>query len=169
MLAYDFADPESGEQKAVFDLAWPNGIQEELSQPVAVLLNETADTLSIASQAGFRCFTETDDFKRYVQREILSLEVVLMSTVGQIERMTQARVVKLFRDTLGYDYLGDWEEREGNACIETDLLSAWLKKQGVRRGADHAGAAPALESGGRHRARASTTATGRSTTCCATA
>ncbi len=76
LLAYDFADSETGEQKAVFDLAWPNGIQEELSQPVAVLLNETADTLSIASQAGFRCFTETEDFKRYVQRDILALEVV---------------------------------------------------------------------------------------------
>ena len=75
LLAYDFADPESGEQKAVFDLAWPNGIQEELSQPVAVLLNETADTLSIASQAGFRCFTETEDFKRYVQKDILALEL----------------------------------------------------------------------------------------------
>ena len=42
MLAYDFADADTGEQKAVFDLAWPNGIQEELSQPVAVLLNESA-------------------------------------------------------------------------------------------------------------------------------
>jgi hypothetical protein len=76
VLAYDFADPESGEQRAVFDLAWPSGIQEELSQPVAVLLNEAADTLSIASRAGFRCFTETEDFKRYVQREILALEAV---------------------------------------------------------------------------------------------
>ena len=57
-----------------------------------------------------------------------------MSTVGQIEKRTQARVVKLFRDTLGYDYLGDWEEREGNACIETDLLTAWLKTQGVDEG-----------------------------------
>ena len=57
-----------------------------------------------------------------------------MSTVGQIERMTQTRVVKLFRDTLGYDYLDNWEEREGNACIETDLLSAWLKKRGVDEG-----------------------------------
>jgi type I restriction enzyme, R subunit len=54
-----------------------------------------------------------------------------MSTVGQIERQTQARVVKLFRDTLGYDYLGDWSERAGNACIETDRLAAWLRKQGV--------------------------------------
>ncbi len=33
MLAYDFADADTGEQRAVFDLAWPNGIQQELSQP----------------------------------------------------------------------------------------------------------------------------------------
>ena len=39
-------------------------------------VNESADTLSIASQAGFRCFTETEDFKRYVQKDILALEVV---------------------------------------------------------------------------------------------
>jgi len=34
-----------------------------------------------------------------------------MSTVGQIEKKTQRRIVKLFRDTLGYDYLGDWTDR----------------------------------------------------------
>jgi type I restriction enzyme, R subunit len=52
-----------------------------------------------------------------------------MSTVGQIERKTQQRVVKLFRDTLKYDYLGNWEERENNRNIESDLLRAFLKKQ----------------------------------------
>ena len=57
IMVYDFADPDTGAQKAVFDLAWPNGIQEELSQPVAVLLNEGAETIAFASQAGFRCFT----------------------------------------------------------------------------------------------------------------
>lgn len=70
--AYDFADPVTGEQKAMFDLAWPSGIQEELSQPVAVLLNEGNETLAIASQAGFRCFTAIPEFKRYVEAEILS-------------------------------------------------------------------------------------------------
>lgn len=56
-LAYDFADPATGEQKAVFDLAWPSGLQEELSRElVALLLNEGADTIGIASQAGYRCF-----------------------------------------------------------------------------------------------------------------
>ena len=54
-----------------------------------------------------------------------------MSTVGQIEKKTQQRVVKLFRDALHYDYLGDWTDRDGNANIEPELLRAWLKKQGV--------------------------------------
>ena len=74
MLAYDFADPGTGEQKAVFDLAWPNGIQEELSQPVAVLLNEGSEVIAIASQAGYRCFVSVAEFKRYVQSEIIVQE-----------------------------------------------------------------------------------------------
>ena len=35
ILSFDFTDMESGEQKAIFDLAWPEGIQKGLSQPVA--------------------------------------------------------------------------------------------------------------------------------------
>ena len=54
-----------------------------------------------------------------------------MSTVGQIEKKTQQRVVKLFREQLGYDYLGDWTEREGNRNIEEELLQRFLsEKQG---------------------------------------
>ena len=53
------------------------------------------------------------------------------STVGQIERKTQQRVVKLFRERLGYAYLGDWTDREGNANIEPDLLRGWLTRQRV--------------------------------------
>ena len=54
-----------------------------------------------------------------------------MSSVGQIEKKTQQRVVKLFLEKLGYDYLGDWTDRAGNRNIEPELLHAWLKKRGV--------------------------------------
>ena len=70
-LAYAFADEETGEQKAVFDLAWPEGIQPGLSQPVAVLLNESSDVIALASGAGYRCFTTPTDFRRYVEGEFL--------------------------------------------------------------------------------------------------
>lgn len=70
-LAFDFSDADTGEQKAVFDLAWRSGLQEELSQPVAVLLNEGAGTIAIASRAGFRCFTAVGEFQQYVRDEVL--------------------------------------------------------------------------------------------------
>jgi type I restriction enzyme R subunit len=53
-----------------------------------------------------------------------------MSTVGQPERATQNRVIALFRDELGYRYLGDWTDRPANSNIEQDLLSKWLTKRG---------------------------------------
>lgn len=49
-----------------------------------------------------------------------------MSNVGEIERRTQERIVKLFRELLGYRYLGDWEERENNSNIEEDILREYL-------------------------------------------
>src|SRR2546428_6151893 len=53
-----------------------------------------------------------------------------MSAVGQSERATQNRVIALFRDELGYRYLGDWTDRDGNSNIEAGLLSAWLTRRG---------------------------------------
>ena len=53
-----------------------------------------------------------------------------MSDVGKPERVTQNRVIKLFKEELGYDYLGDWQDRDGNSNIEEELLSNYLKKTG---------------------------------------
>ena len=58
-----------------------------------------------------------------------------MTSVGQREKVTQRRVVQLFREQLGYDYLGDWTDREGNRNIEEDLLRAFLRD---RQGYDEA-------------------------------
>ena len=67
-MSWDYVDPETGEQRAILDLAWPNGVQFELSEPVAVLLDETSELISLASSGGFRCFTSTAAFKAYVGR-----------------------------------------------------------------------------------------------------
>ncbi|WP_299010403.1 type I restriction endonuclease subunit R [uncultured Shewanella sp.] len=54
-----------------------------------------------------------------------------MSNVGQLERKTQNRVIRFFKEQLGYEYLGDWRARENNRNVETKLLSNWLSKRGV--------------------------------------
>lgn len=54
-----------------------------------------------------------------------------MSFVGQRERATQNRIVAFFQSALGYRYLGDWQDRDGNKNIETGLLTAWLQKRGI--------------------------------------
>src|SRR6267142_1558530 len=53
-----------------------------------------------------------------------------MSNLGQPERATQHRVITLFRDELGYRYLGDWTDRDGNSNIEEGLLADYLTKSG---------------------------------------
>src|SRR4051812_14453470 len=52
-----------------------------------------------------------------------------MSKIGQKERETQNRLIRLFNKQLGYDYLGNWEDRPGNSNVEEALLRAWLSKK----------------------------------------
>jgi type I restriction enzyme R subunit len=53
-----------------------------------------------------------------------------MSTVGQIERKTQDDVINLFKKNLGFEYLGNWEYRDGNANVEVELLTQNLLARG---------------------------------------
>ena len=53
-----------------------------------------------------------------------------MNQVGELERKTQRRVIRHFRDSLGYEYLGNWHERDDNRNIETEFLTKFLKRQG---------------------------------------
>lgn len=53
-----------------------------------------------------------------------------MSDIGKPERETQRRVLGLFRDELGYRYLGDWSDREDNSNIDQKLLTDYLRDRG---------------------------------------
>ena len=76
---YELADPDTGAPLAVLDLAWPDGLQPEYSDPVAVLLDEGPETLQIANDHGFRHFTNIDAFKRYAETDVLALEGAAIS------------------------------------------------------------------------------------------
>ena len=53
-----------------------------------------------------------------------------MSDIGKPERTTQNRVKTLFREELGYRFLGDWSDRAANSNIEELLLAEYLAKAG---------------------------------------
>lgn len=73
-LAFEIVDATNGEQQAVLDLAWPEGVQEGLTEPVALLLDEGEEVLALASSHGFRCFVEIEAFREYVTKEVLAEE-----------------------------------------------------------------------------------------------
>ena len=56
-----------------------------------------------------------------------------MSKIGKPERETQNRVIALFRDELGYRYLGDWTDRPENSNIEGGLLGGYLTGVGYSK------------------------------------
>ncbi|MEQ9582938.1 MAG: type I restriction endonuclease, partial [Arenibacter sp.] len=55
--------------------------------------------------------------------------------IGKKERVTQDRVVRLFKEELGYQYLGNWEDGLRSQPIEEDLLLEYLldEKRGYSR------------------------------------
>lgn len=68
---FELTDSGTGQPMAIFDLAWPQGLQAELSDPVALLIDEGPEVHSIANNYGFRYFTSVDAFKEYVRKKIL--------------------------------------------------------------------------------------------------
>ena len=73
LIEHELSHADTGEPLAILDLAWPNGLQEGFSEPVALLLDEGQETLQIANDHGFRHFTNADAFKRYAETDALAV------------------------------------------------------------------------------------------------
>lgn len=78
-MSFELVDEESGKLLATLDLAWPNGIQEGLSKPIALLIDEDAEVEAIASQHGFSCYTDAESLKNYVATQVLASEEAVIS------------------------------------------------------------------------------------------
>ncbi len=70
-FGYELRGDGTEEAEAIIDLAWPSGLPEGRGRPVALLLNESAETYQTVSQAGFDCHTSVEAFKHYVDGEIV--------------------------------------------------------------------------------------------------
>lgn len=68
---FQLRDTETGELRAYLDLAWPEGLQEGLSEPVALVLNEEVAVFKAASGAGFHVFDDEESFRLYTARKVL--------------------------------------------------------------------------------------------------
>lgn len=70
---FELVDPDTNALLSMLDLAWPRGIQEGASDPVALLLAAEPETRDIVRRAGYRYFTDLSDLKTYVRRDVLAL------------------------------------------------------------------------------------------------
>ena len=68
---FELRDSDTGELKAFLDLAWPEGLQEGLSDPVALILNEEMGLFKLATNAGFQVFDDAESFRVYAARKVL--------------------------------------------------------------------------------------------------
>jgi hypothetical protein len=71
-ISYELDDPMTGQLLAILDLAWPDGLQPGLSQPVTMLIGEGPPTFEVVNRARFRYFTDVEAFKKYVREEVLA-------------------------------------------------------------------------------------------------
>ena len=73
VISHEVMDPDLGTTVAIADLAWPEGLQPGLSQPVALLIDETTETMSTINEAGYRYFTTAEQLQRHIERDVLAM------------------------------------------------------------------------------------------------
>lgn len=74
LFDFEVVDPDSGEPRAIVDLAWPNGVQEGLTEPVAYLAEADQNVERRLNQLGYRYFTSEDRFIWYLE-ELMGIDI----------------------------------------------------------------------------------------------
>jgi hypothetical protein len=70
-VEYELSYGDGNDAMVILDVAWPFGVQEGLSQPVAVLMDEEDEVLKAAAEKGYRYFTSTEEFQQYVMNDLM--------------------------------------------------------------------------------------------------
>ena len=71
-IGFELVEDSTNRVLAVLDLAWEHDLQNRNTDPVALIIDDD-EALKIAQQYGYRCFTDSEDFKQYVRLEVLGL------------------------------------------------------------------------------------------------
>ena len=140
-LLYELADPETGDPLAVLDLAWPEGLQPGLTERVAILIDESQETLEVASTAGFRCFPDIDSFLDYLSKDVLETPLVDASEGSREERKPQfvpvrfhdaviERVEKHLGCRLVRHGRARWKSPDGQVAVFCSVSRAYSMQEG---------------------------------------
>ena len=68
-LNYEINDPATGENLAIVELAWPNGLQVGYSKPLALTLEDNPEIRIILNQADYIFFNSIDTLKDYLEHQ----------------------------------------------------------------------------------------------------
>ncbi len=80
----EISDSESGDALAVVDVAWPQGVQPGLTEPVALLLSPDAEIEERLGELGYRFFTSRQKLVWYLE-ELLGLDIDGDKVIGEVE------------------------------------------------------------------------------------
>jgi len=69
-INFEVYDPNTDEVLTVVNEAWPRGLQEGYSQPIALILDVDEHKAAILNQVGYRFFTSKEALRGHLKEQI---------------------------------------------------------------------------------------------------
>lgn len=85
---YEVCDEETGEVLVVADIAWPQGIQPNRTEPAALLFDPTSESEAHLGERGYRFFTSKRKLVWYLE-ELLGVDIDGDQIIGEAETDTE--------------------------------------------------------------------------------